>query len=96
MKRLPKEMVISTRSNLKGDVLREITQTLGLDYAAFELKETPVINRLVKFRNTIADGGGLPIQESEYIALHTETDALLDSYGDAVRDASENDGHLRP
>ncbi|HVC94740.1 MAG TPA: MAE_28990/MAE_18760 family HEPN-like nuclease, partial [Pirellulales bacterium] len=39
--------VARTRSNLKAAVLREIINTLDLDYAPFELKAKPVIDRLV-------------------------------------------------
>jgi hypothetical protein len=95
MRRIPTRRVVSTRSNLKGAVLREITATLGLDYSLFELKETPVINRLVTFRNTIAHGGGLPILEDDYNALHAEIIALMDIYRDLVQDAADNDSHLR-
>jgi hypothetical protein len=95
MRQIPTRGVIRTHSNLKGSVLREITATLGLDYAPFELKETPVINRLVKFRNTIAHGGGLPISPADYNALHTEAIALMDTYRDVIQDAADNRLHLR-
>lgn len=95
MRRMPTKRVVSTRSNLKGTVLREITSTLGLDYSPFELKETPVINRLVRFRNTIAHGGGIRILLTDYNALHGETIVLMDTYRDLIQDAADNDGHLR-
>ncbi len=95
MRRLPTRAVISTRSNLKGAVLREIAATLGLDYAPFELKENPVINRLAKLRNTIAHGGGLPVTPADYNALHAETITLMDAYKDSIQDAADNARHVR-
>lgn len=95
MRRIPTRQVISTRSNLKGEVLREITATLGLDYTPFELKETPVINRLVAFRNSIAHGAGMPIPEDDYNALHKDIIALLDTYKTLIQDAAYNDAHLK-
>jgi hypothetical protein len=95
MRRMPTKGVFSTRSNLKGAALREITATLGLDYSSFVLKETPVINKLVDHRNTIAHGGGMPIPSSDYNALHSEVIVLLDTYRDLIQDAADNDKHLR-
>ena len=95
MRKLPTRRVISTRSNLKGHVLREITAALGLDYSPFELKETPIINRLVTFRNTIAHGGGIPISPADYNALHAEIITIMDDYKDLIQDAADNSRHLR-
>ena len=95
MRRLPLKGVVSTRSNLKGEVLREITATLGIDYQPFELKETPVINKLVKTRNMIAHGGGIPVSRADYSQLHTEIIALMDVFKDLVQDAVANDRHFR-
>lgn len=95
MKRLPFRRVVSTRSNLKGAVLREIAATLGIDYSQFELKEKPVIDRLVTFRNSIAHGDGRPVSESEYSELHAEIIKLMDAFKDLIQDAAANDRHLR-
>lgn len=95
MRRLTFRQVISTRSNLKGDVLREITATLGIDYAGFELKEKPVIDRLVTLRNSIAHGGGRPVSEDEYNQMHSEIIALMDHYKDLIQDAAYRNLHLR-
>ncbi|HEY3967083.1 MAG TPA: MAE_28990/MAE_18760 family HEPN-like nuclease [Planctomycetaceae bacterium] len=94
-KRLPTTRVVSTKSNLKGAVLREIAATLGIDYSPFELKEKPVIDRLVRLRNTIAHGGGLPVAIGDYSTLHIETIGLMDIYRDLVQDAADNQRHLR-
>ncbi|HXF15859.1 MAG TPA: MAE_28990/MAE_18760 family HEPN-like nuclease [Burkholderiales bacterium] len=94
-KRIPTKGVISTRSNLKGEVLREIAATLGIDYAPFALKEKPVIDRLVQYRNSIVHGKGLPIQQNEYEELHREIISLMDTYKDLIQDAADGDGHLR-
>ncbi len=94
-KRLPVKNVISTRSNLKSEVLRDITATLGLDYSPFQLKEKSVIDRLVMLRNSIAHGNGLVVQQTDYDALHLETILLLDKYKDMIEDAAINDRHIR-
>jgi hypothetical protein len=94
-RRLPWKNVISTRSNLKSAVLREITATLGLDYTPFELKEKAVIDRLVTFRNSVAHGEGQAISQADYNTLHTETIDLLDKYRDLIEDAAYNNRHIR-
>lgn len=93
--RIPTSRVIATRSSLKGDVLREIAATLGIDYAPFALKEQQIINRLVKLRNSIAHGGGLPIDQGDYDTLHSGIIVLMDIYKGAIQDAADDDGHLR-
>jgi hypothetical protein len=94
-RRLRVKKVISTKSNLKSGVLREITATLGLDYTPFQLKEHAVIDRLVGFRNSIAHGQGIPISKPDYDDLHTEVIALLDKFKDLIADAATADAHVR-
>lgn len=95
MQRIPVHGVITTRSNLKGPVFREIAMTLGIDYGAFELKEKPIINRLAEFRNSIAHGAGRAVSKPDYDTLHTETIILMDAYKDSIQDAADNDRHFR-
>jgi hypothetical protein len=86
--------VISTHSNLKSTVLREIAATLGLDYTPFELKKV-VIDRLVMFRNSVAHGTGQSISDSDYNTLHTETIFLMDNYKDLIEDAAYHSRHVK-
>jgi MAE_28990/MAE_18760-like HEPN len=95
MRRMPVKRVIATRSNLKGEVLREIAATIGIDYSAFALKEKPVIDRLVQLRNKIAHGIGVPVAQADYVSLHNEIIALMDHYRTLIQDAADNDRHLR-
>lgn len=93
--RIPWKNVISTRSNLKSEVLREIAAALGLDYSPFELKEKAVIDRLVNFRNSVAHGEGQAISTVDYGVLHSETIELLNIFRDSIEDAAYHDKHLR-
>lgn len=48
--------IISTESNLKFDVLKEILFSLGLEVEKFELKKQIIDRKLLKKRNAIAHG----------------------------------------
>lgn len=85
--RLPSRGVIATRSNLRAAVLHEIVESLGLDFAPFELKAKPVIDRLVKARNGIAHGRGNTVSRDDYVVFHSEVLALLDVFRDQVSGA---------
>lgn len=80
--------VVDTASNLNGDVFKEIIVTIGLDFAVYALKAKPVIDRLVKLRNGVAHGRGLPIDVAEYATLHGETLGLLDVLKTELSDAA--------
>jgi hypothetical protein len=85
---LPWKKVVRTRSNLKFDVLEEVLLTLGLDLAPYRLAAKPVIDALVKRRNGIAHGEGLPVTEEDYQHFHDGVVRLLDTYRDQLSDAA--------
>jgi len=79
---------IKTRANLTAKNLRDVLDTLGLDYTPYELKAKPVIDRLVHARNGIAHGNGLPIDEQDYRQLHNGIIELLDTLRSQISDAA--------
>lgn len=64
--------VISTASNLKSTILKEILTAIGLDFSPFELKANLIDEQLLNYRNTIAHGEYLRIDSKEYKILHSE------------------------
>lgn len=73
---------ISTKSNLKSDVLKEICEMFGLSYESFA-PYIPDIDRLVNIRNSIAHGeNGFVLNNSnieKYItAIRSAMDILLE------------------
>ena len=85
---VPWRGTVKTRSNLTAPVLEEIINTLDLDYAPFQLKAKVVIDRLVKARNQIAHGAGVPVPAADYVYLHGEIIGLMDEFKNQVQSAA--------
>ena len=77
---LPYKEGISTQSNLTSEVLKNIIDSLGLDYSYFELKANFIDEFLLKNRNTIAHGEYLLVDDQSYIDLHNTIVDMLENF----------------
>ncbi|HUY92056.1 MAG TPA: MAE_28990/MAE_18760 family HEPN-like nuclease [Pirellulales bacterium] len=75
---------INTRSNLSSTVLREIVETMGLDYRSFESREKLIDEKLLKNRNHIAHGHYLTVTVTEYEQIHSTIFSMMQEFSDQV------------
>jgi hypothetical protein len=84
---LPKH-AISTASNLSSEILKEITDVLGIDFSLYSTKSVLIDTKLLKTRNEIAHGNYLMFDREEYIELHTEVIEMLDIFRNQIENAA--------
>ncbi|TYQ27297.1 MAE_28990/MAE_18760 family HEPN-like nuclease [Pseudanabaena sp. UWO310] len=85
----PKD-AISTASNLSSEILKEITEILGLDFLPFSTKIVLIDVKLLKSRNEIAHGNDyseMPDREA-YIELHEEVITMLEIFRTQIENSA--------
>jgi hypothetical protein len=94
--RLPDPKDVFGTSNLNSAVFKGFVKALGLSYEHdFATAEKSVIDTLVEFRNHLAHGEWLLVDESEYEQLFAWTDKLMVLVCDQVEDAVAKSGYRR-
>ena len=86
--RIPHKTAINTQSNLSSAVLKNIIESLGLDYTLFQTKEKLIDEKLLKSRNTIAHGSYLSIDEREFLELFDQIFGLMDELRSQIDNAA--------
>lgn len=93
---LPYKDGISTQSNLSSLVLRNIVETLGLDYSEFETKEKLLDELLLRQRNTIAHGEYLITTIEGYLDLYEDILQMMEAFRTQVDNAAALKRFLAP
>jgi hypothetical protein len=85
---VPYRNVIDTKSNLSSKVLLDILSALGLDQAHFLTRLNFIDSNLVNPRNHIAHGEEMAVSVDEYLVLHDDVIALIETYRNEVENSS--------
>lgn len=85
---IPYKKVVNTKSNLSSTVLQDIISSLGLDSSLFATRLNFIDTNLVNPRNHIAHGEVMDLSIEEYIVLHDEVVALIETYRNEIENAS--------
>ena len=85
---LPYRNAVDTKSNLSSKVLVDILDALGLDVSQFETRLKFIDTNLVNPRNHIAHGEGFDMSVDDYLTLHDDVLALIETYRNEVENAS--------
>lgn len=81
---IPRNDVIKTEANLRHATLERLLASLGLPFAPFELKSQLIDRSLCDARNDIAHGRALFPSRDDFLALHSEVLAMMESLRDAI------------
>lgn len=85
---IPFKDVIDTQSNLSSMVLRNIINTIGLDYSIYETKEKLLDEKLLKTRNQIAHGEYVILSDQEVRDIGDEFITLMNDFKNQIDNAA--------
>ncbi len=85
--RIPYQNEIDTGANLSSVLLKDIVETLGLEFSPYETKTHLIDNQLLRNRNTIAHGEYMFIDEDSVNELLTEVLGMLEMFRTQIDNA---------
>lgn len=71
---------IITGANLNSNRLFELMAALGMDFTPYETKANLIDEQLLKYRNEIAHGKYLGINDRDYLTLHNEVTKMIEYF----------------
>ena len=92
---LPVENPLGEVGNLKIDVLLDYLCLLNADTSRYELEKGVVEGKLLYYRNNIAHGEMMELDDDEYVLIHDSIIKLLDWFNTDVVNAAINEAFKR-
>lgn len=93
--RVPYRGAVRT-SNLNAEVLRDIFLTVGIHYDNFWLSKEPLLDgSLLRFRNDIAHGTRVPVDQITYEQLHHFVIDISSAFKSLIENAAISKAYLR-
>jgi hypothetical protein len=92
---MPNDEIVTTASNLKSSILREITCVLGLDYSFYQTREIIIDEQLIKRRNEIAHGEYLSLNYDDYKNLQIQILEMMEYFRNQVENSAAQKLYLR-
>lgn len=89
------EPIIQTDSNPSSIVLKNIFNTIGLDFSAYETKVNYIDADLLSNRHNIVHGEKVTISISEFDSTFDAITSLMEQFADQVKDAAINKSYLK-
>ena len=90
------DIPLPTEGNPTPDVLKDISQILGINYdELFQLREQFIDGELLKVRHSVVHGERRPITLQELSAVADFVVDILDKYKERIIDAAEHERHMR-
>jgi hypothetical protein len=86
---------VNTQSNLSAEIFKDIVCMLDLDYSFFVTKENLIDERLVAYRNSIAHGEYLKLNEPDYREIHEQVIAMINNFRNQIENAALMESYLR-
>ena len=93
---VPFKDAVHTESNLSSKVLRNISLSVGVDYAHFETKSALIDEKLLDKRNTIAHGQALDIDAEDFDEVFKEVTAMMETWRNEIENACVTKRYLNP
>jgi hypothetical protein len=86
--KIDSEKYIDTQSNLNSEVLKELTQKLGISYSVYELKENLIDEKFLGLRNAISHGEYRSIEEEDFVDLYEEITSLISIFKNQISNSA--------